>query len=109
MRDIIDERDKKESISRSIVKFWNVNYIAAPYEKEQGVPPVAEADADGENHGGEAWSREAYNAATGSYSGAYGMEKDVDEVEQERIDRILQEKEEALKSLIDEHSEDEEQ
>ena len=47
MRDIIDERDRKESISKSIVKFWNVNYIAAPYEKEQDVTPSAEADADG--------------------------------------------------------------
>lgn len=109
MRDIIDERDRKESISKSIVKFWNVNYIAAPYEKEQDVTPGAAADADGENPGGEEWSEAAYNEATGAYSGAYGMEKDVDEVEQERIDRILREKEEALKSLIDEHSEDEEQ
>ena len=29
MRDIIDKRDEQERISRSIVKFWNVNYIPA--------------------------------------------------------------------------------
>lgn len=107
MRDIIDERDRKESISKSIVKFWNVNYIASPYEKEENVTPGEETDAYGEYSGGEEWSGEDCSGNTGSYSGACGLEKD--EVEQERIDRILQEKEEALKSLIDEHAADKEQ
>ena len=47
MLDRIDERDKQERMHRSIVKYWNVNYIPTPYaepkeeqtgEKEDAVP-----------------------------------------------------------------------
>ena len=31
MLDRIDERDKQERMHRSIVKYWNVNYIPTPY------------------------------------------------------------------------------
>ena len=39
MLDRIDERDKQERMHRSIVKYWNVNYIPTPYaepKEEQG-------------------------------------------------------------------------
>lgn len=34
MGDAIDERNKREKIARSIVKFWNVNYTLPPQPDE---------------------------------------------------------------------------
>lgn len=41
-----------------------------------------------------------YNATTGSYSGAYGMDADLDKEEQSQVDSIMGEKEAALRALI---------
>lgn len=121
MRDRIDERNEKERISRSIVKFWNVNYVTKPAEDEvledeaakiiarlakeaaeDEAAKQAEIDAAME----EARRKEAlYNATTGSFSGEYGMDAVDDEVTKGQIDKILQEKNEALRDLI-EHSDD---
>ena len=46
MLDRIDERDKQERMHRSIVKYWNVNYIPTPYaepkEEQTGVSETVE-------------------------------------------------------------------
>ena len=34
MGDAIDERNKREKIARSIIKFWNVNYTLPPEKDE---------------------------------------------------------------------------
>ena len=56
MLDRIDERDKQERMHRSIVKYWNVNYIPTPYaepkeeqtgEKEDTVTGISIRTADG--------------------------------------------------------------
>lgn len=110
MGDRIDERNEKERISRSIIKFWNVNYIPTPQVNRE----VAEDKADAaENQKEKVASEkprelaELYNATTGSYSGAYGAEGVSDEVTKGRINRILREKDEALRNLIEENSEEE--
>lgn len=106
MGDRIDEKNEKERISRSIVKFWNVNYIPVPQE-ETG---TKEADAEKiqeEAHAqrSEAVDREAlYNATTHAYSGEYGAAEVSDAVTKGQIDRILQEKEEVLRNLIEDES-----
>lgn len=103
MKDIIDERNEKERISKSIIKFWNVNYIPTPYgdadtEKEANVPEQGEREEASEKPREQ---EELYNVTTGAYSGAYGAEEIQDEVTKGQINRILQEKEEALRSLIE--------
>ncbi len=103
MRDIIDERNEKERISRSIVKFWNVNYVPV-IEKPTDEPQVQEAC---ENVvGSEELTDELYNETTKSYSGVYGLEVVEDEVTKGQIDKILQEKDEALRQLLDQKSKD---
>lgn len=103
MKDIIDERNEKERISKSIVKFWNVNYIPTPYEEADIIAEanVPVQEASGETSKKPEESEEFYNATTGSYSGAYGAEEVQDEVTRGKINRILQEKDEALRSLIE--------
>lgn len=106
MRDIIDERNEKERISKSIVKYWNVNYVVRPVEKpDESAESIAESERDmGEvsvDVAAEETQRdEFYNATTGSYSGAYGMEMVKDEVAKGQIDKILHEKKDALRDLI---------
>ncbi len=41
-----------------------------------------------------------YNATTGAYSGAYGMDSDLDKEEQIQVESIMREKEAALRALI---------
>lgn len=100
MKDIIDERNEKERISRSIIKYWNVNYVAGTQETEhieemeQTQPILEEAEAD-------MYTEEMYNPTTGAYSGNYGHTAVKDEVTKGQIDRILKEKTEALSDLIE--------
>lgn len=107
MRDRIDERNEKERISRSIVKYWNVNYVPVI---EQADEVAKEQASDGSAMDeGEVFSGmtdELYNKATKSYSGIYGLDRPEDEVTQGQIDRILQEKDDALRQLLDEKSKD---
>ncbi len=108
MGDTIDKRNEKERISRSIIKFWNVNYIPTPWEGKENVEEAAASEKEAEKEAPER-PRELeslYNATTGSYSGTYGAAKVSDEVIKGRINRILQEKDEALRNLIEESSED---
>lgn len=117
MRDIIDERDEKERISKSIIKFWNVNYIAKPTVEEeaeseaQKVLKRLEAEAAADEAAKQAeiakameearLREEEYNATTGSYSGAYGKTEVKDDVTKGQIDKILQEKDATLRNLIE--------
>lgn len=112
MGDIIDERNEKERISRSVVKFWNVNYVTKTEEPDareiierlanEAAMDEAAKQKEIEEAKEEARRREAlYNATTGAYSGSYGLEEVDDEVTQGQINKILQEKDDALRSLID--------
>jgi len=101
MRDIIDERNERERISKSIIKFWNVNYMPRQPEPEISVPQEAETQLPQEAAAEE--TEEMYNKTTGSYSGSYGRQEVKDEVTKGQIEKILQEKSDSLRSLIDEN------
>ncbi len=111
MKDLIDERNQREKMKNSIVKFWNVNYVDAETlkkqqeeaEEEARLKALEEAEKAAEmNRAYEEAShrRYDYNPTTGAYSGHYGQ-GDVDEVTKGQIDKILQEKDEILRSLIE--------
>ena len=102
MLDRIDERDKQERMHRSIVKYWNVNYIPTPYvEPEEEKTGEKEAAVTGQQ-----LSVEPEPAVS---SANYGSEEVTDEVTKGQIDKILHEKTEAIRSLIEQnkHPEDE--
>ena len=48
MKDIIDERNERERISKSIIKFWNVNYMPRQPEPEVNAPEEAETQPEQE-------------------------------------------------------------
>lgn len=101
MKDLIDERNERERIHNSIVKFWNVNYIPTPVKKPASESetvasqPESSGTPEAEVHEG------LYNESTGSYSGLYGADaENVDEVTRGQIDQILSEKDEHLREII---------
>ncbi len=101
MKDLIDERNEKERIRKSIVKRWNVNYV--PYSV---LPPGGAQAAAGDMAlmGGDGkHAQDGYNKTTGAYSGLYGRgASEVDEVAKEQIDRILHEKSDAFHDFLEE-------
>ena len=127
MKDLIAERDKKEKMKHSIVKWWNVHYMT-PEElsekqakEESPVVPQTTDDQDAAQAIIERLNREAeegeerkrkeieqarleaeanFNVTTGAYSGVYGTDV-VDRKHKEQIDAILSEKDEALRDLIE--------
>jgi hypothetical protein len=114
MKDLIDERNEKERIHRSVIKFWNVNYITKSkeemeLERAEEICGRLQAEAAADEAAKQAQIDAAlqevqaqdYNETTGSYSGAYGHNADlVDEVTKGQIDQILMEKTNALRSII---------
>ncbi len=111
MSDLIDERNKREKMKNSIVKFWNVNYVDAETLKmqqqaeEEAERAKALEDAEKAAEMNKAYKhashrRYDYNPTTGAYSGQYGQ-GEVDEVTKGQIDKILQEKDAILRGLID--------
>ena len=128
MKDLIDERNRREKMKNSIVKWWNVNWITVEQKKDEFAGLSAEEKQvareiierlDAEAAADEAAkakevedelkkqeNREsAYNAATGSYSGDYGTKPVDDAAEMDQIAKILKEKEESFfKNLEDTRS-----
>ena len=127
MKDLIAERDKKEKMKHSIVKWWNVHYmtpeeLAEEQAKERSsAVPQTMGDHEAAQEIIDRLNREAaedearkrkeieqarleaeanFNATTGAYSGAYGTDG-VDRKHKEQIDAILSEKDEALRDLIE--------
>lgn len=105
MKDMIDERNERERIRKSIIKYWNVNYV--PVAADENTHETC-----GEEQGEYAGDRtseqeerfdEAYNRTTKTYSGKYGRSDIEDEVTRGQIEQILQEKTNAIRSLF-EHS-----
>lgn len=121
MKDLIEERDRKAKIQKSIIKSWNVHYMT-PEELEKleqqraedEVYARLEAEAAADDALRQAEVEEAkrraneYNKLTGAYSGEYGRQE-VDSVTQGQIDRILGEKDVAIRSMIEEETKLEEQ
>lgn len=102
MLDRIDERDKQERMHRSIVKYWNVNYIPTPYaEPKEEQTGEEEAEVTGQQ-----LSVEPEPVVS---SANYGSEEVTDEVTKGQIDKILHEKTEAIRSLIEQNKQLEEE
>lgn len=100
MKDMIDKRNEQERFARSIIKYWNVNYIP----KTQTDPELQKQTAGAENAQNQTADenlQEDYNKATNAYSGKYGQEKDLDEVTKDQIDKILHEKAEHIHHLFE--------
>jgi hypothetical protein len=104
MKDLIDQRNEREKIARSIVKFWNVNYIPEPIKKEPE-EDCADEDENDAVPDEELMTDSAYNATTGSYSGDYGKVGPTDEVTKGQIEKILHEKTDAIAELFDHRDE----
>ena len=91
MKDLIDQRNERERISKSIIKHWNVNYVSKQTKagededsagsQAEGAEPQLSADLYNEND----WKLQ---------------ENEMDDVTQEQIDKILHEKSEKIKRLF---------
>ena len=95
MKDIIDERNEKERIGRSIIKRWNVNYVCRPQEvssqpEEKDALKLKRLQK----------SDNTFNAKTGSHSGLYGQ-NEVDQVHRGQIEKILQEKTKTFQDMLE--------
>lgn len=130
-RDLIAEKNKREGIKSSIIKYWNVNYVdpndTARLEEEEKLRAAQEIFERLEREAAEDAAKKqaeidqayieaelndlvremggvhndaTYNATTGSYSGTYGQ-GEVDSVTQDQVAMILNEKNAALKGIID--------
>lgn len=142
-RDLIAEKNKRESIKSSVIKYWNVNYFDPAEEKRleeeakmkeaQGIINRLEKEAAEDQAKKQAeidqayieaelndlvremdrahnkdkiynteqfdYTDKTYNATTGSYSGTYGQGK-VDNVTQDQVAMILNEKNAAIQGII---------
>lgn len=119
MKDLIDERDEKEKIQRSIIKRWNVHYVTQEELEEEKAKNDSlkqaeeilarlraeeledEAKKQAEIEAARKQSEDNYNATTNSYSGLYGQ-SEMDSVTKGQIEQILGEKDAHLRSVIDE-------
>ncbi len=106
MKDMIDKRNERERIARSIIKYWNVNYIPRTQADSGMQKQTAEAE-NAQDQTMDPNMQEDYNKATNAYSGKYGQEKDLDEVTKDQIDKILHEKAEHIHQLFEKFGFDE--
>lgn len=87
----------------SIVKYWNVNYIPTPYAGAKGRTDRGER---GCGYPGQQLPVEPELTVS---SANYGNEEVTDEVTKGQIDKILHEKTEAIRSLIEQNKQTEEE
>ena len=111
-RDNIDEINEKKQIGKSIVKYWNVNYNPVP-PRDEAAEILERLEA--ERLEDEAKKRdeinriieevrnreETFNATTGSYSGSYGAKEVQDEATKGQIDKILHEKSDVIRDIVE--------
>lgn len=102
MLDRIDERDKQERMHRSIVKYWNVNYIPTPYAEPK-------EEQTGEEEAALTGQQLPVEPEPVVSSANYGSEEVTDEVTKGQIDKILHEKTEVIRSLIEQNKQPEEE
>ena len=96
MRDLIDERNERERISRSIIKYWNVNYVPLQLE--------AQEEQETEEPAGQLLSvKDMDNLRSDDYREE--KESRMDEVTQGQIEKILHEKSEHIRKLFDSNGE----
>ena len=119
--DLIAKRDKKDKMIRSVIKRWNVHFQTEEEVEEQAREKRMKADEAKAKEVYERLEREAaqdeelkqqeieaakqnndlaYNATTGSYSGAYGQTPVESEEAKSQIDAILHEKSDVFGSAM---------
>lgn len=118
-RDLIAEKNKRESIKSSVIKYWNVNYCDPKDEQRMREAQEILDRLDREKEEDEARKRAeidraymeaelnelvrqvdpTYNAATGAYSGVYGR-CEVDAVTQDQVQMILNERNATIQGII---------
>ena len=125
-RDLIAERDEKNRLDSSVVKWWRVNYIDQATMKQQeeedesmrlaleiSARLEAEAAADEAIKQGEidrvlaeteAAEAEAFNATTGTFSGRYGKIVTLDEEGMNQVKSILNQKQSEIQKIVSEYN-----
>lgn len=125
MRDLIDERNRREKIQRSVIKRYNVHYITKEelerqqeseeerrarealehFEEEKAAKEEAKRlEIQRAREERERLERERFEASQ-LPSSQYGM-KESDEVTKEQVEAILDEKKSALDKVIEESLEE---
>lgn len=99
MKDIIDERNKREKMEKSIIKYWNVRYL--PVMKE-----MQESQQSAETGGNE----EAVDLAAEVLKRQDEAKRRIveeaieeDAIERGKIDKILHEKAEKIRNIVDQN------
>ncbi|MCI8390849.1 MAG: hypothetical protein HFI35_09260 [Roseburia sp.] len=95
MGDAIDERNKREKIARSIIKFWNVNYTLPP-EKDESEEILKRIQEEAKADEAAKWAeidalveREQRQKEEEALRGGSGSQ--MDDVTEGQIERILYE------------------
>ena len=93
MKDIIDERNKREKMQKSIIKYWNVRYSPIMLQQNELT------DAEKETGEAAAESVKLLGAETAPAQ-ATVMQEDT-EVTSGQIDKILHEKSEVIRNIVE--------
>lgn len=105
MGDAIDKRNLQDQIARSIIKRQFVHFLT-PQEIEELQRQRAEKEAllaeEAARSQHEEDLKTGFNRKTNSYSGTYGKNRDMDELTKGQIEKILGEKEDAFRHVLDE-------
>ena len=109
MGDAIDKRNLQDQIARSIIKRQFVNYITVEEaERRRRLKEEQEAQERAQKESAQKTQHQkdletGYNRKTGSFSGQYGKNGDMNEVTKSQIQQILGEKRETLRHVIEEN------
>ena len=125
-RDLIAERDEKNRLDSSVVKWWRVNYIdqakmkqleeegetlrlaleiSARLEAEAAADEaIKQAEIDRILAETEAADAEAFNATTGTFSGRYGKNVTLDEEGMNQVESILNQKQSDIQKIVSEYN-----
>ena len=125
-RDLIAERDEKNRLDSSVVKWWRVNYIDQAMMKQleeedetmrlaREVSTRLEAEAASDEAikqaeidrilaETEVAEAEAFNATTGTFSGRYGKIVTLDEEGMNQVESILNQKQSDIQKIVSEYN-----
>ena len=100
-KDLIAERDEKNRLHSSVIKWWNdINYINMVNEQIEAYNTACLAQVHQQGAKADAADSD-YNATTGSFSGAYGKNEELlNEREKDQVKSILSEKEESIAAIV---------
>lgn len=98
MKDLIDERNKREKMGKSIIKYWNVKYtpVSNRAKEEESAEQMHKCDTS-----------EAMDVENNSAESAEKAElrRQEEEVTRGQIDKILHEKSDEIRNLFEQNEE----